>query len=149
MRQLPSLISLSLFIVLFAFFALKNNHKTQSELIENGRAFCGTIDPAGKFSNCDDFYESKQLFNHNCGYCHAANMKSKATGPPLLPAIKYWESDSLGSLIYFNNSSSYFEKIENSRLDSVRHDYGFINSHSNDLSIVDVKMLVFYIKSFE
>lgn len=53
---------------------------------------CGVISPEDNMPNSKepDFILGKQLFRSNCASCHAGDMRTHLTGPPLLDGLEAW-----------------------------------------------------------
>jgi len=146
MKQLPNLIVLSLFLILFLFVYIFKISDEELSKSEERIAFCGTNSDRFGNANYEEIENGKNLFKNYCAQCHAKNMKSKATGPPLANFIMNWKNDTISVWQYLNNSSNYFNVSESKRLEILRKDYAMKGtSHNYNLSLQDTKNLIAYI----
>ena len=151
MDNLVNLILLSLLFILGVTAYLLFGSK-QSVLVEKEPAgFCGVVGPEYSFRDVNPSITGqigKTLFKNNCAQCHAKNMRSSLTGPPLENLMVKWSRDTIGLQRYLNNSSEYIEsETVTKRFKEMYKEFGNgTNQHSNQFSEDEVHSLLLYIE---
>ena len=111
----------------------------------SGVEFCGvtskpvTTDPV--------FVEGKTIFRNHCSACHSRIMSTEATGPALQNTFVNWNNDTIKYQEYINSSATYLDKYDDKRIEKIKQNSKFgLNSHRNQLDLVKVKALIYYIE---
>ena len=135
--------SLAGLFVWLCFYHWTNNSQTQSNI-----AFCGTMalenERRGHLSA--EIEQGKQLFRANCAACHAGDMKTPLTGPPLLAGLKAWSGYPQADLFAFIRDSQGMIAAEHPRAKIIWEEYRptVMNSFKN-ISDEELAALVAYI----
>ena len=135
----------ALFAVVYLLYPKKSTEDNRN--FNYGK--CGTVPYSIKHkSNVEGNPElGKTIFKNNCTQCHAKNMKSDLTGPPLENSIKRWNNDTIKFGKYLNNSDEYLEKFKDKRILEMKTNYRFTaNSHKYEFTAEEVNSLLFYIE---
>ena len=147
MRDLQLLINLLILSILGLFTFIIISFNTNKD-INSGTTyyggFCGT---SSLYHYPEGAENGKILFKNNCAMCHAKNMVSWATGPPLGSTIKKWQNDTTSYQLFLLNSLAYVEKPNPVRRDSLVSLYKMeVNYHDFNLERQEVKDLIAYIE---
>jgi mono/diheme cytochrome c family protein len=121
---------------------------TDNAPIPSEAGFCGTMALENdKMENAaPEISLGKQLFRENCAACHAGDMKTHLTGPPLLPGLEAWKVYPQADLFAFIRNSQASIANEHPRAQAIWSEYRptVMNSFEN-LSDKELEALFAYV----
>lgn len=136
--------------VLFCLLAAKTLHfafLTSPKIVPQPQAFeCGTIKFSNKIDSGDES-KGKEIFTNNCASCHAKNMKTAMTGPPLGGVFMRFNGDTVAFTSYLRNQEKYLKTKKDKRIQKLHKNYGYVKKPKfSYLSTHDIKNLLLYIE---
>jgi mono/diheme cytochrome c family protein len=133
--------ALGLIAIIVFSFMLKMALTDAQRLPEEQRFFCGVSSHYSK----PIVNEGKTLFINNCANCHAKDMHSPLTGPPLIDWKQYLK-DEKELLFYLHNPKKYPKKRMNLAFREMREIYSSARCASfPSLKEADIAALAAYI----